>query len=73
MAVTRFLVDKQRVEEDGELVYKLYFYDSMDNVVICVKAPVYGATKLPVIVEKLEEAPIKIEAAEQPEELNEQL
>jgi hypothetical protein len=47
MAVTRFLVDKKMVKEDGVLMYKLYFYDSMDNVVIYIKAPVMSSHKLP--------------------------
>lgn len=38
--VTRFLVDKKLVEIDGQEHYKLYFYDSMDGVIVTIVAPV---------------------------------
>jgi type VI protein secretion system component Hcp len=38
--VQRFLVDKKLVEIDGKEHYKLYFYDSMDGVIVTIVAPV---------------------------------
>ena len=61
--VSRFLVDKKPIEKNGEAFYRLYFYDSMDNVVITIDAPVRRTNRLPVMAEQYPE----LEVVKKPE------
>jgi phage antirepressor YoqD-like protein len=52
--VTRFLVDKKYLIKDGEEYYRLYFYDSMDGVIVTIDAPVVK-NRMAVEQERIEE------------------
>lgn len=42
--INRFLVDKKEVEIEGQRAYKLYFFDTMEGIVIEYTAPIMRST-----------------------------
>ena len=45
-AVSRILVDKEKIEKNGVLYYRLYFFDAMDGKTIMYESPVFKSNKM---------------------------
>jgi hypothetical protein len=73
--VNYILVDKEKIEKEGQVVYRLYLLDIMDGHTIQFDSPVFKTTKVPKFVTVIPELPTpSIEAMEEKvEELVEDL
>ena len=62
----RMLVDKERIQVNGVEIMRLYFYDTMDGIVLMYDAPIYKSKGVPKLVNDTPEKPVQEELAEEP-------
>jgi hypothetical protein len=61
--VRRYLIDKREITKDNVRYYRLFFFDSMDGIVVTFDAPIMKSRGIPSFDENMElpEVPEKVE------------